>query len=387
MLFIGGYRPFKYRRKGGPNAVSSPLIDAFALKAPRGFQIIVLSTPFRELAVPILKPLMIRLRGKVILKYIPLLSALPLIMREVAKAHVIHVFAGGEPLSVLIQLIAKILGKKSIVTFHGYDPIVSYFERRPLPYLARKLREIFYRISIELSTLVTFVSNFLRIEFKAAGLLDDKAPMHVVIHNGTDLKPMHQTKPKDKTIILSVIGGFPYCKGLDIMLKILERLTKRFQEHQIKLPIKVMIVGKVPEDLQQFLDRLAHYAIQVHVLHDIPHEKLLELYRQAHICVQLSRSESFLLPALEAASQGCAVVVSNRTGVAEALRNSAVIVDIKNEDQILNKLFKLIMDDKYREEIGHRCYEASKKYTYDKIALKYLRLYYILLLSSGKGLK
>jgi len=374
VLFVGGYRPFKYRRRGGPNAVSSPLIDAFALKAPREFQITVLSTPFRELAIPILKPLTIKLRGKIVLKYMPLLSALPLIMREVAKTHVVHVFAGGEPLSVLIQLISRILGKKTVVTFHSYDPIEFYYERMSLPILARKLREVLYRLSLKYATLIIFTSNFVRVKIQVSGLLTSETSRYVIVPNGTDLRPMYETKSKDEIVILSIVGNFPYRKGLDILFRVLEKLIGRLQEHQVKRRIRIVIVGKVPKDLQQLLGKLA-CTVQVCVLHGIPREELLKLYAGSHICVQLSRAEGFLLPALEAASQGCAVIISNRTGVAEVLRGAAIIVNIKDLEEVVSCIQRLLTDDKFREEIGRKCYLRSRAFTYDKVAARYLKCY------------
>ena len=58
ILFVGGYRPFSYRKASGPDAVSSPLIDKFALKLPEGIEMIVLSTQFKELAILCLDPLL-----------------------------------------------------------------------------------------------------------------------------------------------------------------------------------------------------------------------------------------------------------------------------------------------------------------------------------------
>ena len=143
MLFVGGYRHFEYRKRGGAKLVSSLLIDMLTLKLPKNMEVTVLSTPFKELTIPLVKPPTIKLKEGIILRYMPLLSMLPLIMSEIAKAHLVHVFAGGNPFSILIQIIAKILGRKVIVTFPSCSQLELYFEKRSYSLLRRKLADIF----------------------------------------------------------------------------------------------------------------------------------------------------------------------------------------------------------------------------------------------------
>ena len=86
------------------------------------------------------------------------------------------------------------------------------------------------------------------------------------------------------------------------------------------------------------------------------------------ICVQLSRYDSFLLPAPEATSQGCAVI-------AEIFKGSAIIVNIRDTNRVADVLQKLLVNDKLREEVGRKCHSVSRMYAYDKVALRYLKCY------------
>lgn len=127
ILLIAGYRPFKYRLAGGPNAVSSPLIDVLAsLKIP--VEITVASTPFRELGVPLIHNHIIVLSNNVkVLHFSPLryFIEIPLL---IARSDLAHVFSG-EPRYLLFAVIAKFLRKKLVVTFHGHY-VEEYFEKR-----------------------------------------------------------------------------------------------------------------------------------------------------------------------------------------------------------------------------------------------------------------
>jgi hypothetical protein len=113
--FLGGYRPYSLRGLrggGGPNAVSASLIDAFAKMNLNSIKMIVLSTPFRELGIPVLRPRKLILSKNIEVHYIPLLNPLPVII-ELAKSDLIHIFAL-EPQNIIIALLSKILRKKTL---------------------------------------------------------------------------------------------------------------------------------------------------------------------------------------------------------------------------------------------------------------------------------
>ena len=109
------------RGGGEPNAVSAPLIGGFAKMNLNSIRMIVLSTPFRELGMPILRPGKFLLSKNVEVRYIPLLNPLSVAI-ELAKCDLAHIFAL-EPQNIIIALLSKILRKKTIVTSHGYPPI------------------------------------------------------------------------------------------------------------------------------------------------------------------------------------------------------------------------------------------------------------------------
>jgi hypothetical protein len=104
--FLGGYRPYNLRELrggGGPNAVSAPLIDTFAKMNLNSIKMIMLSTPFRELGVPVLRSRKLILSKNVEVRYIPLLNPLPVII-ELAKCDLVHIFAL-EPQNIIITLL------------------------------------------------------------------------------------------------------------------------------------------------------------------------------------------------------------------------------------------------------------------------------------------
>lgn len=161
----------------------------------------------------------------------------------------------------------------------------------------------------------TFVSRFLMLAMKIAGMLLTE-PKAFVIHNGTDFVPYSNFKKLDNTgiVVTSVVGKEWRLKGLDILVKVLNRVCTEHPD--IAKRISVLIVGEPPKQVVEGI-----ICPNVHVLKGLPKQVLKKILRKTHILIQLSRYDSFLLPAIEATSQGCAIIVSNRAGVAEILRD------------------------------------------------------------------
>jgi hypothetical protein len=151
---------------------------------------IVLSTPFRELGVPVLRPRKLILSKNIEVRYIPLLNPFPAIV-ELAKCDLVHIFAL-EPQNIIIAFLSKILRKKTIVTGHGYPPIERLIRPKGLKF---RIYNILIRKIIELSDVVTTVSYILR-SVLVQVLSIPKALLNkfVVVHNGTDITPILMKK-------------------------------------------------------------------------------------------------------------------------------------------------------------------------------------------------
>ncbi|NAZ13373.1 MAG: glycosyltransferase [Desulfurococcales archaeon] len=367
ICFLGGYRPYNLRGLrggGGPNAVSAPLIDAFAKMDLNSIRMIVLSTPFRELGVPVLRPRKLILSENVEVRYIPLLNPLSVII-ELAKCDLVHIFAL-EPQNIIIALLSKILRKKTITTSHGYPPIERSIRPKGLKF---RIYNILIRKIIELSDVVTTVSYILR-SVLVQVLSIPKALLNkfVVIHNGTDITPILMNKDEDQLKILSVLGRNYLNKGLLVILEALNNLTP-----SIKKRILFILIGDIPQNL---LRKIPHGTKLIR-LRKVPHEKLAELYTKAHVILQPSFFESFNLPALEAAGRGCIPIIITRIGVAEIFENekNAFIVKPGDPESIAKILTLYATNNDLREKMSKEAYKISLNYTYDKVAKKYLSLY------------
>jgi len=367
VFFIGGYRPFVLRGLrggGGPNAVSAPLIDAFAKMKMNNIHITVMSNPFREIGIPLVKPRSFSLSKSVEVHYIPLLNPF-IIMKGLVQCDLVHIFAL-DPQNIIICLFSKILGKKTIVTSHGYSPMEGLMKPKGLRF---KIYNLLTRKIIEHSNAVTTVSHLLkRTLMHSLNIPKSWLDKFTVIHNGTDIVPIVPGKEDNLVKIISVLGKNYLNKGLPVIIEALEKLHPL-----VRWKFSVTLIGDIPES---YLTKVPP-DVTLTVFKKVPRQKLAELYAEAHIVLQPSFFDAFNLPTLEAASKACIPIITTRMGVAEIFENGkdAFIIKPGDSNRIAEMLTRLATNGDLRKKMSQRAYERSLSYTYDKVAERYLSLY------------
>lgn len=99
---------------------------------------------------------------------------------------------------------------------------------------------------------------------------------------------------------------------------------------------------------------------------NIFYEELNSFYKQADLFVYPSVAEGFGIPPLEAAANGCKVLCSNRTAMADFDFFGKYLFDPHNEEEFKQKILSTLSDEKYPFEEIRRV--VLEKYNWDAIA-------------------
>lgn len=132
--------------------------------------------------------------------------------------------------------------------------------------------------------------------------------------NCTDIFHRKTVNLYGKIVFLTVACGMEPRKGQDVLCEAIERLPK-----QLRKKSEFWFVGKTGNDAvsKKVLTCANKYPKNVKVMGVLPHDKLLELYRQTDYVVVPSREESLSIVAMEAMMMGIPCVLSDNTGVAK----------------------------------------------------------------------
>ena len=137
---------------------------------------------------------------------------------------------------------------------------------------------------------------------------------------------------KQKEKIISFVGKLNTAKGYDLFGKSVLKILNEYPNWKAK------VIGDEPRE--KILFKHNRLSISGYT----KHEKVLDMLKKVSISVVCSRwEEPFGRTSLEAASRGCAVIISNRGGLPETASNSIILKNL-NVNEIYKEIKKLIIN-------------------------------------------
>lgn len=184
-----------------------------------------------------------------------------------------------------------------------------------------------------------------------------------VIYCSNSLKTNNNIQKSKDDDYLLFIGGNSRRKNLKNLILAFIKLDSQ--------KIKLKIVGNIINHLKS--DNVIEHP-NVEYLGDVSNDDLINLYTNAKMLVFPSFYEGFGLPPLEAISFNCPIILSDIPVLREIYEESALYVNPYNIDDIKNKISKFLNDNKLRYEMISLGLKQSKKYSWNKSAIKIIDL-------------
>ena len=166
-----------------------------------------------------------------------------------------------------------------------------------------------------------------------------------VIHQSTSKTKIDFTKKKN---IISFIGKLNSSKGFDLFGKAIIKILNKYDNW------KGIVIGDEPRQKFFFKHKnLEHLGFKENSF-------ILNKLKEVSIATVPSRwNEPFGRSSLEAASRGCALILSNTGGLSETT-NHALILDKITEDDLFKKIEYLIKNKKFRTLLQKKTYNDFK---------------------------
>jgi len=225
---------------------------------------------------------------------------------------------------IYLKYLSKLLKNKTYILYFHNDPLTMIG--------SKSLSERKFLLNISFK--IIFNSNWSKKRF-LEGMKND-------IINSDKLIVVHQSSKKNninlknKKKLITFVGKLNSAKGYDIFGKVIIKILNKYKDW------KAVVVGDEPRDKLEFNHK------NLSKLGFIKHTKVLNIYKQTSIAVACSRwDEPFGRTSLEASSNGCAVIISNKGGLPETITNGVIVkkLDVPN---VYKEIEKLIKNKKYR---------------------------------------
>ncbi len=144
-----------------------------------------------------------------------------------------------------------------------------------------------------------------------------------------------------KEKLITFVGKLNKSKGYDIYGKAVTKILNKFKNW------KGCVIGDEARDKIFF----NHKNLKIHGF--LKHSDVLKIYKKTSIAIVCSRwEEPFGRTSLEASSNGCAVIISNRGGLPETITNGIILKKLSVES-LYKEIRKLILDTKRRKSLQY----------------------------------
>ena len=144
---------------------------------------------------------------------------------------------------------------------------------------------------------------------------------------------------KSKKNTITFVGKLNKSKGYDIFGNAIIKVLNKHKKWS------ATVIGDEPRDKLKFNHK------KLNILGFINHKKVINIYKKTSIAIVCSRwEEPFGRTSLEAAANGCAVIISNRGGLKETITNGVIMKKL-NHINLFNEIENLIKNKKKRENL------------------------------------
>ena len=158
--------------------------------------------------------------------------------------------------------------------------------------------------------------------------------------------------------IITFVGKINRSKGYDLFGKAVLKILKNYKDWS------AYVIGDEPRDKLEFNHT------RLYKLGFREHSEVINIYKKTSIAVVCSRwEEPFGRSSLEAAANGCAVIISNKGGLPETVTNGVILKKL-TVDEIYNKIKELIINSKIRtnyQKLSYKNFYLSHQYVSKQI--------------------
>lgn len=194
--------------------------------------------------------------------------------------------------------------------------------------------------------------------------------IEVIYHGVNSLTVQPATPEVDKPYFLYV-GSYKPIKNIPNIIK-----AFKFFLQEIKKPYQLILAGSdywMDENIQTTIMELKLEKL-VKLVEFVKGENLPRLYSGAVAFISPSFYEGFGMPLLEAMASATPVITSDRGSIPEVVKDSALLVDPDNIDELKKAMLTITTNEKLRMQMIKKGLRQAQKFSWEKSAGELFKL-------------
>lgn len=273
-----------------------------------------------------------------------------------------------DALFIPVHVLPRLCPENSIVTVHGleYEYYPEMYPKTHIRYIRWATKDALRRAR----KIIAVSENTKKDLIKLYGGQPEKIE---VVHHGIEitkrqLSIMSKSRAnrdwQRKNLYLLFIGRLETKKNIQGLIDAFKLLKLKYQA-----PHKLILVG-----IKGYgYDRLSFGRDIIQKGYVSEREKWT-LLKNADAFILPSFYEGFGMPILEAQAAGCPVIASNVSSMPEVAGKGAILIGPRNIEEICEALYKIISDNRFREDLIKKGYENIKRFSWQKCAKATLKV-------------
>lgn len=334
---------------------------------------VVEGTPVSRVYVDLARPLT---------KWRAALATLRFFLAHSGSFQIVHLH-GFSQKSILIALLARLFGKRLVITIHtaGSDEPDGVRALGPLAYWFYSRADHFIAISEKIAA-----------NYRAAGLPPSRLTL---ASNGVDTERFHPASDAERAEARRAVGGLPpdvpwlLFVGFFSRDKAPDVLFEAWLQSQVTTPgsSALLFVGatqsayhEVDETIARDIRAEAHRRGVAHLIRFAGEMAEVEwAYRAADVLVMPSTREAFAMVLIEAMASGLPVIATQIAGVTDTIVDARItgeLVPARDAGSLATALERIVSDRELRQRMGERGREhAVARYGLESSARRWLAIY------------
>ena len=289
-------------------------------------------------------------------------SFFPCVFIESIKSKgILHIHAYRHPSNL-----AVFLNKKTIITPH-WPNYPKGLRKKWLEFMISVYDKTIGKLILKKSRCILAVSepeiNWLKNEFRLRRikLIPNGIPKdYLRQRNKFSFKKKYNIK--GKTVLY--FGRIHKSKGIDQLIKVSKYFPK----------VNFIIMGNGPELNNLKLLSKNNNNIKF-ITGRITDEEKLEAFSAADVFIHPSHYDAFGITLLEAFSQGCPVIATDKGGLPWVVGSAGLIFRDNDINDLKTKLEYILINKRIRDSLSIKAKERAKDFTWDKIAINLEKIY------------
>lgn len=204
----------------------------------------------------------------------------------------------------------------------------------------------------------------------------------IIIPNGVDTNIFcSETRPSPTPVRLVSVGRLHKDKGFDKAIHAIKYTLSDYTD----VHLTIIGDGDEKEHLHNLIKSL-NLDRNVSLIGSIPHTKIPKYLENSSIYLMTSRTEGFPLVILEAMAIGLPIISTPVGSIDEIINqyNNGIIISTDKLSSISDAIKKLTDDPEYYSTCSINSIIASKEYSWERVAKKYIQVYCNILNELGK---